>query len=317
VYGRALANGAGERYDFRPMFAEIRPVVERADLAVCHAETPMAEGPPSGYPRFNTPRALAGAIERTGWDACTTASNHALDQGEAGIAQTHRALERAGLRHTGTATSRADGDKPLIIDVQGVKVALLAYTESTNGLRVPDPWAVNLMDADAILEDARAARRAGAQAVLVNLHAGTEYAHEPSQAQRRVVRRLTRSRAVTAVIGQHVHVVQPIERVNGKVVVYGEGNLISNQTPACCAPGAQDGLIALLVLTVRGGGHVRVERVRYVPVHVRHPDFAVLPVGEALEDGEGDPAALRASYERTVEVVGRGEGISPLPAGLP
>ncbi len=184
-------------------------------------------------------------------------------------------------------------------------------------LPVPDPWAVNLMDADAILKDARAARRAGARAVLVNLHAGTEYAHEPSEAQRRVVRRLTRSRAVTAVIGQHLHVVQPIERVNGKVLVYGEGNLISNQTPACCAPGAQDGLIALLVLTVRGGGDVRVERVRYVPVHVRHPDFAVLPVGEALEDGEGDPAALRASYARTVEVVGRGEGISPLPAELP
>lgn len=62
---------------------------------------------------------------------------------------------------------------------------------------------------------------------------------------------------------------------------------------------------------------VRVERVRYVPVHVRRPDFAVLPMGEALEEGKGDRAALRASYGRTVGVVGRAEGISPLPAELP
>jgi hypothetical protein len=57
--------------------------------------------------------------------------------------------------------------------------------------------------------------------------------------------------------------------------------------------------------------------VRYVPVFVNHPDYRVLPIGDALKGGEGDPTLLRASYERTVSVVGRGRRIEPVPPRLP
>ena len=112
------------------------------------------------------------------------------------------------------------------------------------------------------------------------------------------------SPAINAVVGQHVHVVQPIRRVNGKPVVFGEGNLLSNQTPACCAPGYQDGLLALLRLRVVGH-HASVTRVDYVPVWVRHPDFTVMPVGAALRRGLAPAGEMRASWRRTVAVVGR------------
>ena len=114
--------------------------------------------------------------------------------------------------------------------------------------------------------------------VVVNVHWGDEYQHEPSQAQRRLASVLTRSPAVTAVIGQHVHVVQPIRRINRKLVVFGEGNLVSNQTPACCAPGAQDGIVVLLRVRAVPGGKATVTRVDYVPVWVRRPDYVVVPV---------------------------------------
>jgi hypothetical protein len=316
VFARALENGGGDRYDFAPMLREVRPYVEQADLAICHMETPMTDAPPAGYPVFNAPPDLAPAIASTGWDVCSTASNHTLDQGQEGIEATNRTLDRAGIAHAGSYGSRGQSERPLIVEVAGVKVAFLAYTEMTNGIPLPEPWSVALAKASRILDDARAAREQGAEAVIVNLHAGEEFQAQPSQFQRRLATTLTRSEDITAVIGQHVHLVQPIDEVNGKLVVYGEGNLISNQDVLCCPEASQDGLIALLDFVVDDQG-ARVESVRYVPVYVRHPDYTVLPVGDALEAGEADRAALRASYERTVDVVGKGPRIRPEPARLP
>lgn len=99
VFNRALANGGGRRYDFAPMFRYLVPYLREADLAVCHVETPMTRRPPSGYPLFNTPPALARAIASVGWDVCSTASNHTLDQGQFGVDATIGSLDRAGVAH--------------------------------------------------------------------------------------------------------------------------------------------------------------------------------------------------------------------------
>ena len=90
------------------MFAWIRPRIAGADLALCHVETPLVHGPLRGYPSFRTPAALARAIQATGWDACSTASNHSLDAGQCGVDTTLRALDRAGLRHAGSSRSQAE-----------------------------------------------------------------------------------------------------------------------------------------------------------------------------------------------------------------
>jgi hypothetical protein len=316
IFQRALSLGRGRHYDFAPMLRLIKHPVTEADLAICHVETPMTTGRPSGYPVFNTPPSLARAIKSTGWDVCDTASNHSLDRGQAGIDQTVAALNRAGVKHTGSFRSRAERRRLLLVDVRGVKVAFLAYTETTNGIPLPRPWSLNLARTKRILADAHRARRHGAQVVIVNLHWGAEYQHAPSTSQLRLARALTRSDDVTAVIGQHVHVVQPIRRMNGKVVVFGEGNLLSNQTTACCPTASQDGILALIDFVVDARG-ARAERVRYVPTWVRHPDFVVLPIGTALHRRLYDPATLRASYKRTVAVVGRGRRIRPIPPRLP
>jgi hypothetical protein len=94
VFQRALADGGGRRYNFAPMLARIRPYIAGADLAVCQVETPMSGPPFTGYPVFNTPPALATAIRQTGWQACSTAGTHTLDQGQRGVAGTIRALNR-------------------------------------------------------------------------------------------------------------------------------------------------------------------------------------------------------------------------------
>lgn len=322
VFYRALELGGGGSYDFVPMLRKIRPYVAAADLALCHLETPISGEPPTGYPLFNAPAELAEAIAKTGWDACDTASNHTLDQGQEGVETTLRELDRAGLGHTGSYASRRQAAEPLTFDVGGVQIAVLAYTTDTNGLPLPKPWSVNVAeDPQEVIEAAAAARRDGAEAVIVNMHWASEitpeYVTEPSPGQKSFARALAKAEELTAIVGQGPHVVQPIERIAGKYVVFGEGNLLSAQGAAAgLAAESQDGMIALLDLVVDGDG-TRVESVRYVPTYVSQPEYTVLPVGDALESGIGDAATLEASYERTVAAVGRGRGIKPLPAKLP
>jgi len=303
VFDRARADGGGRTYDFRRMLRPLRPVIARADLALCHMETPMGPGPPHGYPLFNTPSSLARAIRATGWDVCDTASNHTLDGGAAGVAGTIHALERAGVRHTGSAIFRSGSERVVLLRARGVRVAFLAYSAISNGQRAPHPWSLNVARTRRIVADARRARRAGARVVIVNVHWGTECVRRPSPGQLALARGVLGSGAVTAIVGQHVHVVQAIRSVRGRPVVFGEGNLLSNQSAAAGLPaGSQDGLVALLRITVRGG-RARLARVDYVPTYVRHPDFAVLA-------GRVVPAA---SYSRTVAAAGRGRTWGPLP----
>ena len=322
VYERAGSLGGGDDYDFAPLFRQVRPYVRGADVAFCHVEVPMTPAAPASFPIFNTPPQLAEGIAKTGWEACDTASNHTLDQGQDGIDETLKALDRAGVEHTGSYASKADSRKILMLGVKGVRVAYLAYTTDTNGIPVPNAWSLNVAEnPDAVVADARRARKQGADVVLVNMHWGIdmtpEYVTAASKKQVAFAKRLAAAPEITAVVGQGPHVVQQMERVNGKLVVYSEGNLISNQgSDAGLAAESQDGFIALLDLVVDGNG-ARVDGVRYVPTWVQHPDFTVTPVGPALEQGDGDAGSLRSSYKRTVDAVGRGRGIEPEPAKLP
>jgi poly-gamma-glutamate synthesis protein (capsule biosynthesis protein) len=316
---QSLAGGSG--YDFGPMLEELRPYVKTADLAICHFETPVSDAPPSGLPTFNAPPELADAVAETGWDVCDTASNHSLDQGQEGVDATGEVLDRAGIEHTGSFPSAEAQDEPLIVKANGVRVALIAYSTGTNGL-IPEDYSLNLADGpEQVIADARSARDAGADVVLVNMHWSAqfvdEYSTEPSSMQREFAEELAAAPEITAIVGQGPHVVQPIEWMNGKPVVFSEGNLLANQGAAAgLAEASQDGIVALLEIILDADG-ARVERVSYVPVFVSQPSFTVLPVGDALDSGAADEASLRASYERTVGVAGRGPQTRPIPAKLP
>lgn len=316
VWQAALGYGHGS-YDFSPMLREISPYIRRADLAICHVETPMTPRPPTGYPVFNTPTQLAGAIKRAGWRICDTASNHSLDQGQYGIGQTGRALDHVGVLHTGSFTSPAAHNRTLLLTVKGVRVAFLAYTEMTNGIPLPHPWSVNLADVSAIRRAAHLARRRGAQVVIVNLHWGQEGVSQPSPFQLSTAGALAKDPDITAIVGQHVHVVQPIRRVHGKLVVFGEGQLLSNQSPACCPIQSEDGMLVFLHIVVTGK-RSRVSGITYMPTWNRHPDYTVLPIGDALRRHEAPVAVLRASYDRTTSVAGRlAHLVAPIPGRLP
>jgi poly-gamma-glutamate capsule biosynthesis protein CapA/YwtB (metallophosphatase superfamily) len=316
---RALSNGGGDHYDFTPFFRKIQPYIAGVDLGICHLETPMGPGPPSSYPTFNTPTDLAKSIARSGWDACDTASNHTVDQGTAGVVGTIKALHHAGVEHTGSYRSERASERPTILSVHGIRLGFVAYTDATNGIPPPHPYSVNTYDyndpkagAKEILADVRRAHRAGADGVIVQLHWGFENAGHPNASQLAVAKRITRSKLVTVVVGQGPHVVQPIERIHHKFVVFSEGNLVSNQSASAGLPvETEDGLIALLRFAARGH-HVHVQNVDYVPTWVRLGDYVVLPAF-ASED-PGHASDLRASYARTVHAAGTGKRFGPIAA---
>jgi poly-gamma-glutamate capsule biosynthesis protein CapA/YwtB (metallophosphatase superfamily) len=315
VWERARRDGRG-RYDFSPMLREVTPYIKGADLAICHVETPMTPRPPTGYPVFNTPTQLARSIKKAGWRICDTASNHSLDQGQYGIDETGLALDRAGVRHTGSFASSAARNRTLMVTVKGVHVAFLAYTEMTNGIALPHPWSVNIAHESAVKRAARLARRRGAQVVIVNFHWGDEYVSQPSAFQQGLAGALSEDPDITAIVGQHVHVVQPIQRVHGKLVVFGEGQLLSNQSSQCCPVQSEDGMMVFLHIVVRGNRST-VSRITYVPTWDRRPDYTVLPIGVALAGHQAPADVLRASYYRTTSTVGRIRHlVYPMPAHI-
>ena len=306
AYGRRI----GQPYDFRPMFADIRPIVARADLALCHLEVPLSRTGQhiSSWPAFNAPPQLAVALRWAGYDACSTASNHSMDQGPQGVAATLGVMDAAGLRHAGTARTANEADQSTMLEVRGLRVGLLSYTYGLNSGRLsPDrAWLVKLIESRRIVNDARAARQVGAQFVVVLLHWGQEYQSTPTPFQRDVAKQLLAAPEVDLILGHHAHVVQPIERVGAKWVAYGMGNSLSNQTPSCCAAGSQDGVLVKVTVTERAG-RLRVRDVRYVPTWVEHPSFRIRPVLTALADRSLSSAsrrALQASRDRTTRAVG-------------
>jgi poly-gamma-glutamate capsule biosynthesis protein CapA/YwtB (metallophosphatase superfamily) len=317
LWRQAAADAGGRGYDFRPLFSGVRPVVSAADLAICHLETPLGapQGPFTGYPVFVVPPQVGRALGDAGYDTCSTASNHSLDAGAAGIRRTLDTLDRAGLAHPGTYRSAREHATPTVLSVKGVPVAHLSYTFSFNGLRRPAgmPWLANDIDPATVLDEARRARAAGAQIVIVSLHWGTEYSSSADARQVRLAHRLLASPDVDLILGHHAHVVQPFERIGGKWVVYGMGNQLANQTRAV----TRDGVMARMTFRRIGPDRWRVVRAEALPTWMRlEPPIRLVLVPAALSD-RGTPGWLRTacaqSYRRTAAaVLSRGAG----PAGL-
>ncbi len=307
---KAQAKGTGAAYDFRPMFASVRPVIASADLAICHLETPVAPPgtPLSTYPIYGVPAEIAPAIRWAGYDRCSTASNHSLDRGTKGIDATLAALDAQGVGHSGTARRPAEG-APTIFTVSGVRVAHLSYSFGFNGFSLPvdQPWRANLIDPQRIIAEARQAKADGAEFVVVSLHWGIEGSSTVTPEQAQWADLLTRSGAIDLIIGHHAHVLQPIEAVNGRWVVFGLGNFLSGMgtSAPCCGPRAQDGAIVRIKVVEQPGGFFVANRPEVIPTYVGRPDYVIRPVSRALAaPATSATAALRQSLRRTEGVLG-------------
>jgi poly-gamma-glutamate capsule biosynthesis protein CapA/YwtB (metallophosphatase superfamily) len=298
-------------YDFAPLLAGMKPVIASADMAICHEEVPLAPpgGPYRNYPLFAAPPQVVKAIVATGYDVCTTASNHSLDQGFAGLKRTLDDLDRAKIPHVGTARTKAESERPMIFTTkQRVKIAIVAATFSLNGLPMPagKPWAVQRMSAKNLLGQARRARKAGADIVLAAVHAGTEYSTSENGQQVALARALTASPDIDLVYMHHPHVVQPWTKVNRKWVAYGVGNTVAQQE----ANRTYEGATGRFTFSRVGNGRFTVTKAEYIPTLVTYyrpgRPARLYQVSAALKTAKGSfRSRLLDAQRRTTAVVMR------------
>ena len=310
LYKRALNNTGGNGYDFTPMFAAIKPLIESVDYAICHLEVPTAPvgENPSTFPLYGAPSEILDAVAGAGYDRCSTASNHTLDKGVPGIESTIANFERVGITQAGMARTPAEIE-PTVLEVNGIKFTHLSYTYGYNGLSTPDgeEWRSALIDPDRIIADATKAREMGAEFVIVSMHWGTQTA--VSQAQRTGAEKITSSGVVDLIVGHHAHMVQPIEQINGVWTVFGLGNSLSyHPTDGVPQANTQDGMIVTVNVVRNDAGGFTVEQPVVHPTWVDKYDGMVIRL---VKPGLTDPnlsAAVKdqlaVSLRRTTDVVG-------------
>ena len=230
----AAYNKSTKTYDFNPCYTYIEPYIKSADIAIANLEVPLAGKPYSGYPCFSSPDALLDGAVNAGFQVMQLANNHVADRGGNGIERSYITVNKR-VKSTGVYLNQGQRDSlyPLIMEVKGLKIALLNCTFGTNGHAVSAPKMVNLIDTVQIRNDIQTARKRGAQFVVMTVHWGNEYELKSNAIQENLACFMTKA-GVDAIIGSHPHVVQNFAMLSrsdsSKVpVFYSTGNMISNQ----------------------------------------------------------------------------------------
>lgn len=268
---------ATSTYDFSYVFKDIKDYISNADIAVGNLETTFAgkNRGYSNYPQFNTPEQLAYNLKDFGIDVLSTANNHSMDTYFSGIVSTLNYLDDAGISHVGTNATAEDQNKILIKDVNGVKIAFLAFTYGTNGITVPKDksFAVNLIDDQFILDQLTLAKAENPDLICVNMHWGVEYATKQNREQERLADLLF-NYGVDIIFGSHPHVLQPMEKrtitledgsTKDCFVIYSLGNFMSGQT----IKNTRSSIILNLSLTKNSETEkTTIDSVSYVPIYM-------------------------------------------------
>ena len=229
-------NEASKTWNYADGLVHLKPLFEKVDFAIANLEVTLAGPPYKGYPQFSSPDQLAIDFKQAGIDIFATANNHSCDRRKKGIIRTIDVLDSIKVKRVGTYKDSADhaANHPLIIEKKGIKVALLNYTYGTNGIPVPKPTIVNLIDQSTIVRDIKKAQSMHADQIIIFMHWGLEYQSEPNKQQIELAEYCI-AKGADIIIGSHPHVIQKAvwqkQNTNDKdtLIAYSLGNFVSNQ----------------------------------------------------------------------------------------
>jgi poly-gamma-glutamate synthesis protein (capsule biosynthesis protein) len=257
--GDAMQHGAqiksarkGNSYDYSDYFKYIRDKISSADLSVVNFEVTLGGKPYKSYPCFSAPDEYALALKDAGFNLFLTANNHCLDTGKKGLERTISMLDSFQINYTGTFINREERGKlyPKLLEINGIKIALLNYTYGTNGIEPQSPNVVNYIDKRVMLEDINQAKTLNAEIIIACIHWGEEYKLVQNKEQEDLDRWM-KEQGVRLIIGSHPHVVQPVRMERDKegriscLTVYSLGNFVSGMT----APNTDGGLMVEIRLS--------------------------------------------------------------------
>ncbi|BDC50853.1 hypothetical protein F183_A31690 [Bryobacterales bacterium F-183] len=217
----------------------LRDLFRAADIAFVNLESPFSDQPQlrAAEMIFRADPAAINVLTDAGIDIVSTANNHVRDCGARGIEFTLEILEKNGIAAVGTAATEAAAHQGRILERNGIKYGFLAYTydQSNGNHTTQDPRICNL-DIPRMQQSVQSMK---ADAVIVSMHAGVEYATKPHPSQTAFARAAIDAGA-KLVVGHHPHVIQPPELYKGGLILYSLGNLVFDQNP----PATKKGLVA-------------------------------------------------------------------------
>lgn len=304
VYNSSRTRGG---FNFRPAFSAVKTVLQKPDMLTANQESVLGgvKLGLSSYPMFNSPQEVGTAVKNAGIDICSTANNHALDKGEAGIVSELKFMNRIGMKHIGTYMTPADAKKIVVTRSHGIRVAWLAYTYGTNGMPIPahKHYLINLINKKKMSTEIRAARKK-ADLVVVSMHWGIEYQRLPNRQQKTLARFIV-NQGADIVFGSHPHVLQPMDWLKARdgrnaLVVYSLGNFFSGQKDGIYK---QLGGMATIRVTkkVRNGRtlSVHLSDPSFFPTYVTHKGgiYRVVPLSDAGVNG------LKNAHQRYHEIM--------------
>jgi len=334
-------------YDYSYIFSYLKDYVDAADYAVVNLETTLSgteKKEYSGYPKFNSPDAVASAAYGAGFDLMLTANNHCYDYGTEGLLRTLEVVRAAGLDTLGTY-SDASGQQYLVKEVGGVKIGMVNYTYGEigddlsrpriNGLKTDSAASglVNVFDYEkpelfyTELENQIAAMKAsGADVIVAFLHWGDEYSTKVNSVQKEMAQKLC-DLGVDIIAGSHPHVIQTMDLLQSAdgtrqtLVLYSMGNFLSNQRAdniSLDTGESEDGLLFTVTVVKYSDGTVVLESAEIQPTwvlvrgsgnsrtyHIIPLDYNVEDWQESFELSASQEEDARKSYNRTMEILGR------------
>ena len=282
--GDIMMHSRQMEFDYTSYFKEVEHIFKGADITVGNMEFTLAGEPYSGYPQFSAPDNFAEHVAEGGVNIFLCANNHILDKGSKGAERTleqyRRLSESHGIRFTGAAGSKdeLESTTPLIIEKNGIKVALVNFTYGTN-LGSTDHWPrINYMNQKEFLKTVFQKAEEEADFTIALPHWGEEYQLIHSDRQEETAGWLIENGA-DMIVGTHPHVVQDMEYIDDVPVAYSLGNAVSNMS----AQDTQIGLTLTVRLTMDSNGRVRVESMEPTITWCSRPGgfgtgYAVIPV---------------------------------------
>jgi len=308
----------GDSYFFHPSFQFVRGIFKTSDFVIGNLETTLTDATPyageyhriAGVYHCNAPACYLAAIRYAGFDALVNANNHSCDSTVTGLLDTLDALDEYRFMHTGVFRSK-ETERVLFVRVNGIRLAVLSYATYFNK---HDRWLtengkntlLNSYSKERAQADIAYARQCGAEFILVYIHWGKEYTHEPNDIQRRYAQELACAGA-DYIVGSHTHCLQPhgvVAAADGRRIplVYSMGNFITNEKKEISR---HTGILQLLLCREKGAIKVRGEY--FIPCYV-YPEFgsgrfAAVPT-DALLNGKADNSTLRNAQKYINDLMG-------------
>lgn len=314
------------KYDFTPMYAHVKDDVQAADIAYIDQESIIGGDDLgiSGYPTFNSPDQVARDVAATGFDLVNTANNHCLDMYQPGIDHSSSIwAQQKGIVTAGTYTSQEDRNTIRVIERKGIKFSFLAYTYGTNGIEAPHDYSVAYFDEDQIKKDVAAAKKIS-DVVIVSAHWGDENVSDPTEFQKKYAQ-LFADLGVDVVVGEHPHVIQPVNWVDGKegnhtLVIYSLGNFLSGMLDV---NNVLSGMIRFNFVKDNASGKIQIEDVKWEPLITHYTgdasdilntrkDFTVYKLSDytdelaskhGLNGVDGQKVTIQDLYDRTSRII--------------